>query len=60
MTKVDQANCDQCGTCISICPADAILLTDKLHVSSEKCTSCGLCINVCPFGALSGSEKGME
>ncbi|MFP4163194.1 MAG: DUF362 domain-containing protein [Chitinispirillaceae bacterium] len=53
MITVDYKLCDECGTCISICPNDAIILGDNLQLTSEKCTSCGLCISVCPFGALS-------
>ncbi|MFP4012703.1 MAG: DUF362 domain-containing protein [Chitinispirillaceae bacterium] len=57
MITVDHDLCDECGTCISICPNDAILLTEKLHFSSPKCTSCGLCISICSFGALSKSSN---
>lgn len=49
---VDKAECDICGTCISICPENAMELTDSLHVDKKKCISCNLCVDVCPFGAL--------
>jgi len=52
MTVVDTDKCDECGTCISVCPGNALLIDSRLTVSPEKCTSCGVCIKVCPFGAL--------
>jgi coenzyme F420 hydrogenase subunit beta len=45
--------CCGCGTCVGVCPAEAI----DIHVSAgiyqprinpEKCNSCGLCIKSCP------------
>jgi ferredoxin len=52
MLKIDQNLCDQCGTCIAVCPADALALTEQLAVDGLKCTTCGTCVRVCPFGAL--------
>jgi electron transfer flavoprotein alpha subunit len=53
MLNIDTKICDLCGTCISVCPANALLLlTDALQVD-QKCTQCGACVKVCPFGALS-------
>jgi ferredoxin len=52
MIDIDLFLCDKCGTCISVCPVDAILLEDLLKIDSEKCISCGKCIKVCPSGAL--------
>jgi caffeyl-CoA reductase-Etf complex subunit CarE len=56
MTVVDTDKCDECGTCISVCPGNALLIGNKLAVSPEKCTSCGICIKVCPFGAISNVQ----
>jgi ferredoxin len=45
--------CDCCGTCISVCSANALmLLTETLIIDTKRCTSCGICVAVCPFGAL--------
>ena len=45
--------CDRCGTCISVCPANALmLLTETLVLDVKRCTGCGTCVTVCPFGAL--------
>jgi ferredoxin len=46
--------CDRCGTCISVCPTNAImLLAATLEIDRILCTGCGTCVKVCPFGALS-------
>jgi ferredoxin len=51
--SISQEKCDHCGTCISVCPANALmLLTETLLVDTNRCTCCGLCVAVCPFGAL--------
>ncbi|MBW6458754.1 MAG: 4Fe-4S binding protein [FCB group bacterium] len=45
--------CDQCGTCISVCPVDALMLTEHtLVIDHEKCTECMLCVHICPVAAL--------
>ena len=47
--------CTQCGTCVGICPVDAIeMKLDRVKglyapvVDFERCTGCGLCLKVCP------------
>jgi ferredoxin len=57
-TNVDNNKCDRCGTCICVCPSNALLLlSDKLSVDNGRCTGCGLCVQICPFGALSLAES---
>ena len=55
--------CDKCGTCIKMCPANAILEEPITHkngtisrIDSNKCfeyfyehVGCSICIKVCPF-----------
>jgi ferredoxin len=53
MLKIDRSACDECGTCISICPFDALVFNPGLKVDDAKCVSCGKCVRICPFGALS-------
>ncbi|MBN1577930.1 MAG: 4Fe-4S binding protein [Chitinispirillaceae bacterium] len=50
--KIDKKVCDRCGTCISVCPCNALLLTDELSVIRDQCTQCGTCVAICPVGAL--------
>ncbi len=42
--------CNQCKTCVSICPEQAITLGEKgVKISPEKCTHCLKCISHCPL-----------
>jgi ferredoxin len=52
MVLIDTAVCDECGTCIAVCPVDALMFDKCLAVDSAKCTSCGRCVRICPFAAL--------
>ena len=46
-------HCDQCGTCIAVCPADALMLSEfKVIVDHDACTECGICVKMCPIAAL--------
>jgi ferredoxin len=51
-------NCTLCGTCLVICPADAISLGDQAAViDPEACTGCGACVDYCPEGAVALEER---
>lgn len=46
--------CVSFGSCVKVCPFDAILMgSDGLpHIDIEKCTGCGKCIKLCPKDIL--------
>lgn len=53
MVYIEHLLCDACGTCISVCPVDAIELRGRiLRIDQETCTDCGNCVTVCPVNAL--------
>ncbi len=54
MIIVNQQICDLCGTCIGVCPVDAIVI-ERLNISinSDSCINCPACKYVCPVDALS-------
>jgi len=52
MVYVNERACDACGTCVGVCPSDALVLERTISVDSQKCTGCGICVQICPFGAL--------
>jgi RnfABCDGE-type electron transport complex B subunit len=54
-SKVCQDGCLGLGSCVRVCPFDAITITkEKIAiVDSEKCTGCGQCIKVCPRKIIS-------
>lgn len=54
LAKVDKESCVSCGTCVDICPIDAIELIDTVaEVTEEICLGCGLCSHHCPEDAIS-------
>lgn len=50
---VNREICGYCGTCVSVCPKDAIDLIDlHLNIDESKCVNCHACVKVCPMGAI--------
>jgi len=48
---IDNERCDFCGTCVGVCPADAIELTEStISVDKKRCTLCRECVDICPLG----------
>lgn len=42
--------CDFCGTCVAVCPHDAIELFEaRIRLIEERCTECLNCVKVCPL-----------
>ncbi len=59
--------CARSGTCVGVCPEDAITLDDQYYpvLDESRCTECGECGRVCPggavdFQALSQSSFGVD
>ena len=51
----NEERCTHCGSCITVCPADAFQLessTKKVLFLDEKCIACGICIKTCPPRAM--------
>lgn len=45
--------CDHCGTCVSVCPRDAIVLYERdIQLLEDRCDRCGRCRVVCPVRAV--------
>ena len=42
------------GSCMKVCPTDAIYYDDEglVRVDREKCIGCGKCVDVCPTGVM--------
>jgi NAD-dependent dihydropyrimidine dehydrogenase PreA subunit len=53
MVRIDSTRCNGCGSCVDICPQQAITLNDNLAVINEKlCIQCGTCAEICPTSAI--------
>ena len=74
-SKVCQDGCLGLGTCVRVCPFDALHINSNgvAEVDAKKCTGCGKCLAVCPrkiisliprahriFLACSNHEKGAK
>ena len=45
-------HCEQCGTCLTVCPNDAIVEENGRFVTiAARCQACGACVEECPCGA---------
>jgi len=56
--RIDAALCTGCGTCLEICPMNAVEQEgEAFRVIEKRCLGCGLCVNRCPSGAKALVEK---
>ena len=47
----DEDKCIECNDCVLNCPAKALTLEPKFHISDD-CIACYCCVELCPEGAL--------
>lgn len=52
MYVVNQEKCSGCGTCVDVCPAEAITIVQGKARIGLECMDCGACPRVCPEGAI--------
>lgn len=57
---VAQKNCVACGTCIGVCPKQAISVYKGCYAQADRevCVGCGKCSKVCPTGCIAMAERG--
>jgi len=58
---VDETLCAGCGTCVNLCPYEALSLTPHggAQVSTadhNRCMGCGSCVAACPNNAIGGGS----
>ena len=57
MIGIDGNLCDLCGTCVGVCPVDALTIEgSSVHLDRPACTGCRFCVSICPVGAISEYE----
>ncbi len=49
---VNRERCSGCGSCMDVCPTEAIRIEDGKAVITMECVDCGACPRVCPEGAI--------
>ncbi len=56
LIEVDSDKCFSCGTCVALCPVEAISVAEDKSVefNREKClgSSCSICVDACPARAI--------
>ncbi|HAB62034.1 MAG TPA: 4Fe-4S ferredoxin [Lachnospiraceae bacterium] len=52
--SVNEAECVACGSCIKVCPKEAIRVPNGVSaiVDLLKCVGCGLCAKECPASVI--------
>lgn len=45
---IETSLCTFCGTCIGVCPNDALEIYEEKIVLKGQCSACGLCYKACP------------
>jgi len=55
--KIDASICIRCGACASVCPVNAIEVSDVYVRADKSCTNCGLCAKACPVGGITVQRK---
>lgn len=51
--RINIDRCTGCGSCIDVCPMDAISLVEgKAVIDLDKCTNCHACESACPADAI--------
>ncbi|MEG2262701.1 MAG: 4Fe-4S binding protein [Raoultibacter sp.] len=53
LTPSGNAHCDECGTCVALCPTKAISVDEPRKTNKNLCITCTACIAACPQNARS-------
>lgn len=61
LIEVDSEKCFSCGTCVALCPVEAINI-DKdstIQFDKEKCvgSTCSVCVDACPARAIKSIKQ---
>ncbi len=61
LIEVDEEKCFSCGSCVALCPVEAISI-DKdstVQFDKEKCvgSTCSICVDACPARAIKSVKQ---
>lgn len=61
LIEVEEEKCFSCGSCIALCPVEAIGIDEDSSVKfdKEKClgSTCSLCVDACPARAIKSIKQ---
>lgn len=61
LIEVDSDKCFSCGSCIALCPVEAISLAkdSTVQFDKEKCvgSTCSVCVDACPARAIKSIKQ---
>ncbi|MCW4009888.1 MAG: 4Fe-4S binding protein [Candidatus Bathyarchaeota archaeon] len=61
LIEVDTEKCISCGSCVALCPVEAITLDEEYSVvfDKEKCvgSTCSACVDACPARAIKSVKQ---
>jgi L-aspartate semialdehyde sulfurtransferase ferredoxin len=64
LIEVNINKCFSCGTCIALCPVEAISLDEEgtVQFNKEKCmgSTCSICVDACPARAIKSVKNGAK
>ncbi len=64
LIEVDSNKCFSCGSCIALCPVEAISLDVEgtVQFNKERCvgSTCSICVDACPARAIKSVKNGAK
>jgi L-aspartate semialdehyde sulfurtransferase ferredoxin len=61
LIEVDTEKCINCGSCVALCPVEAITLAEDSSIvfDKEKCvgSTCSACVDACPARAIKSVKQ---
>jgi Na+-translocating ferredoxin:NAD+ oxidoreductase RNF subunit RnfB len=61
LIEVDQQKCFSCGSCLALCPVEAISMAKDCAIKfdAEKCVgiTCSICVDACPARAIKSIKQ---
>ena len=61
LVEVDSEKCFSCGSCVALCPVEAIIIENDSSVKfdREKClgSTCSICVDACPARAIKSVKQ---
>jgi formate hydrogenlyase subunit 6/NADH:ubiquinone oxidoreductase subunit I len=64
LIEVNNSRCFNCGSCVALCPVEAISVAEDLSIqfNKEKCVGsvCSICVDACPIRAINSIRPNVE